>query len=71
MKAAVRECANGKPGTASIQATIASSGRISYAIVDGAFKGTPEGSCIARAVRKARFPAFSKASIKVTYPIAL
>jgi hypothetical protein len=70
-RAAIETCAAGKHGTVKIQATIANSGRVASALVDGAFVGTPEGSCIARAVRAARFPQFSQASLKVSYPIAL
>jgi hypothetical protein len=70
-RAAIDTCAAGKHGTVKIQATIANSGRVASALVDGVFGGTPEGSCIARAVRAARFPQFSQASLKVNYPIAL
>jgi hypothetical protein len=65
------QCAAGKHGVAQINATVANTGRVSYALIDGAFKGTPEGSCMARAVRTARFPQFSQANLKVAYPVAL
>jgi hypothetical protein len=55
----------------SIDATLANSGRVAHAQIGGVFGGTPEGSCIARAVRGAHFPAFSQQSLKLTYPIAL
>jgi hypothetical protein len=65
------KCAGGKHGIVDIDATIANSGRVAHALIDGAFKGTPEGSCIARAVRTAHFPRFSQASLKVDYPLSL
>jgi hypothetical protein len=65
-RAAIDTCAGGKHGLVKIDATIANSGHVANARVDGVFVGTPEGSCIARAVRTARFPAFSQASLKVS-----
>jgi hypothetical protein len=70
-RGAIETCAAGKHGLVKIQATIANSGRVASAVIDGAFVGTPEGSCMARAVRATRFPAFSQASLKVSFPIAL
>lgn len=70
-RGAFETCAAGKHGLVKIQANIANSGRVASAMIDGVFVGTPEGSCIARAVRSARFPQFSQASLKVSYPIAL
>lgn len=64
------QCAAGKHGVAKINATIANSGRVSYALIEGEFQGTPEGSCMARAVRAARFPQFSQPNLKVSYPVA-
>lgn len=71
VRAALDTCAAGKHGTVKIDATIANSGRVAQAVINGAFVGTPEGSCMARAVRGVRFPAFSQQSLKVSYPIAL
>lgn len=66
------QCAAGKTGVVVIDATLANTGRVAYALVDGtAFKGTPEGSCMARAIRKARFPLFVQATLKVRYPVQL
>jgi hypothetical protein len=44
---------------------------VTSALIDGVFKGTPEGSCMARTVRSARFPAFSQATLKVSFPVSL
>jgi hypothetical protein len=64
-------CAGGKSGVVEIQATILSSGRISTAIIRGAFDGTAEGSCMARAARLANFARFSQPTLKVRFPMAL
>ena len=70
VRPALQKCAADKHGVAKVNATIAASGRIAYALVGGAFKGTPEGSCMARALRKARFPKFSRDKLKVSLPFA-
>ena len=65
-------CAEGKAGVVIVDATIANTGRIAGALIEGKdFKGTPQGSCMARAVRKAHFPQFAQPTLKVLYPIAL
>lgn len=69
--AAVTACTEGAHGLADVDIVIASSGRITTATVNGPFAGTPIGSCIARAVRAARFPAFSQPRFEVTYPYHL
>jgi hypothetical protein len=66
----LQQCAAGQHGVAQIAVTIAGTGRISHALVEGAFAGTPAGSCMARTVRAARFPRFSQPSLKVAYPVA-
>ncbi len=48
-----------------------SSGRVSSASVKGKFSGTPTGRCVARAVRRAKFPKFAKPSQSFTYPFIL
>jgi hypothetical protein len=71
VRAALSQCASGRSGKVEINASIANTGRIVHALVGGDFKGTVEGSCMARAVREAKFPAFSQARLKVSYPISL
>jgi len=68
---ALTECVGTKHGTANVSMTVRSTGSVSYALVGGTFAGTPEGSCIARVVKQAEFPAFSDPSIRVTYPFQL
>ena len=70
VRAQLVQCAAGQHGVAQLAVTIANTGRISHALVEGAFSGTPEGSCMARAVRGARFPQFGQPSLKVSYPVA-
>lgn len=69
---AVRQCAPAYGGTVvPTDLTIAPSGRVTVATVSGSLAGTPEGSCIARALRKARTPAFSGPRLTVKFPIGL
>lgn len=68
----VEACGQGQRGLASTAITVASSGRVTNVNVTGPpFAGTPVGSCIARAVRDARFPQFSNPTFTVTYPFRL
>lgn len=71
MKDSVRACVGGKHGIAKVEVTISGSGRVRKAVVTGVFAGTPEGSCIARTVRAARFPKFSGDPVTVEYPFVL
>jgi hypothetical protein len=71
LRADITACAAGGHGKVSVKTTIAGSGRVTYAMVEGAFAGTPEGSCMALVVRKATFPTFTAPTLKVTYPFAL
>jgi hypothetical protein len=71
VRGAVAQCAAGKHGIVTITATIAGSGRLMSALVDGVFKGTPEGSCMARAARGTSFPPFSQGNLKVSYPMSI
>jgi len=58
-------------GAVPIRVTISGSGRVTTAMVQGHFAGTPEGSCLARAVRTARLPAFRQRRINVNFPFVL
>jgi hypothetical protein len=71
VRASVAACAPGKRGTAQVDITVASTGVVTKALVGGDFAGTPEGSCIARAVRGAKLPTFSQPTFRVIYPFAL
>jgi hypothetical protein len=71
MRTALKACAAGRAGQVEVKASITSNGRIVHALIDGDFEGSPEGSCMARAVREGQFPAFSQPRLKVSYPFAL
>ncbi len=72
VQGAVRACANGQSGVATVAVTVSgSSGRVTNATVTGEFAGTSVGSCIARAVRGATFPRFSRPTFSVNFPYRL
>jgi hypothetical protein len=71
IRPAVLRCAEGRSGVASVRVSIGASGRVRGVEVGRDFAGTPEGSCIARVVRTARFPAFSEPSLTVGYPFVI
>jgi hypothetical protein len=68
---AVRACTHGQRGIAQVDLTVTNAGKVSHAVVAGDFAGTPEGTCIARAVRGARFAPFQKPMFRVVYPFSL
>ncbi len=68
----VRACKQGQSGIAQTAITfIGSTGRVGSARVTGQFAGTPVGSCVARAVRGARVPRFSRDRFPVNFPYRL
>lgn len=67
----VRSCTAQPLGMVPVRITVASSGRVTTALVTGRLAGTPEGSCIARAVRTARLPAFRQERLVIDYPFQL
>ena len=70
VKGAVAACGKGQSGIATVQVTVAgSTGRVTNAQVSGVTG--PPGSCIAKAVRKAKFPKFQQKVFKVKYPFKL
>jgi hypothetical protein len=69
---AVATCAAGRGGVVTVRATFAgSSGRVTTAVIEGAFAGTAEGSCMARAIRAARVPRFAQPTASVSFPFQL
>jgi hypothetical protein len=46
-------------------------GQVTSVYVDGAFAGTPAGSCIARAAREAHVEPFARPTFALTYPVRL
>jgi hypothetical protein len=71
VRSSVQACAEGRNGVAEVDLTIAANGIVTNALVGGDFGGTPQGSCIARAVRKARFPEFKQDRYRVLFPYIL
>lgn len=71
VRPAVNACAAGRSGVADLDVTIAHTGVVMHVLVGGDFAGTTEGSCIARAVRGARFPAFKQERFRLLYPYAI
>jgi len=70
---AVKSCRKDSGGTAGVSVVFSGkTGRVSSAkVTSGPFKGTPVGSCIASAVKRARVPRFKQSSFKVTFPYRL
>ncbi len=72
MRAAMPElarCTGGRKGAVSAQLTVRGNGKVSYALIEGSFAGTPEGSCLVKALREVRFPAFADSRLRLTYPL--
>jgi hypothetical protein len=68
----VASCGGGaRNGVVEVRIRVGSSGRVQSSVVIGQFAATPEGSCIARAARGARFQPFSQDSFEFTYPFRL
>lgn len=68
LRSQVRKCVEHKAGIAELDINIKSSGRVSQVVVHGDFRGTKQGSCIARVVRKARFNPFERPDFRVLFP---
>lgn len=72
VRVAVAACAQGRSGLAQVRVTFSGpSGRVMMAVVEGQFAGTPQGSCIARAVRAASVPRFAQPTFGVSFPFQL
>ena len=71
VRSSVQACAAGRSGVADLDITIAHTGVVMHVLVGGDFAGTTEGSCIARAVRQARFPQFKQERFRLLYPYAI
>lgn len=68
MRDKLAACAGTQHGTSYANVTINGNGRVSYSTIDGAFAGTPAGSCMARTLRSASFARFSGPQMTVRYP---
>jgi hypothetical protein len=70
---AVKGCRQDAGGLATVDVTFSGkTGRATGArVASGPFKGTPVGTCIQNAVKRARVPRFKQSSFKVTFPYRL
>lgn len=70
---AVQACRKDEGGTATVNVVFSGkTGRATSArVASGPFKGTPVGSCIESAVKRARLPRFQQSTFKVTFPYRL
>jgi hypothetical protein len=69
---AIRGCAMGQAGTAVADIVVANDGRVSSARISGApFAGTSSGRCMEGVLRRGKFPAFRKPTLRVKYPIEI
>ena len=72
VRGAVAQCMGGQHATVRVRVAVRGSGRVTTATVqDPYWARPPTGSCIARAVREAEFPAFSEETFVVLYPFQL
>jgi hypothetical protein len=71
MRSDLALCAQGKAGVAELDLTLSANGAVSNAVVGGDFAGSPQGSCIARTLRRARFAPFQKPKFRVLYRLML
>lgn len=71
IRPALLTCIGAAHGTTFANVTIASTGRVRHASIEGAFAGTTGGSCMARVLRSATVPRFSADSMTVRFPYVL
>jgi hypothetical protein len=67
----LRACVGDEHGIADVTLTVRNTGAVSHALVEGAFAGSPAGSCIARTLRAARLPALGDGVLHIVYPLQL
>jgi predicted Zn finger-like uncharacterized protein len=69
---AVQACGGGQSGVAMAKVGVTgSTGKVSAVDVSGQFAGSPVASCVAKEVRKAKFPKFSQSSFSFSYPFKI
>ena len=68
----MRQCAGDQVGVAVARLRVSNDGSVGSANVSGRpFGGTPQGECMERALRGARFPRFTRPTFDVTYPFTI
>lgn len=69
---AIRRCAQDQVGVATARIRVRSNGSVESATIGGSpFGGTPQGECMARAVRRAHFRPFRRPSYSLSFPFAI
>jgi len=69
---AIRGCAQGASGLATINMVVRNDGRVESAALSGApFQDTASGRCMEGVVRRARFPRFQQPNFRVQFPFAI
>jgi outer membrane biosynthesis protein TonB len=69
---AIRGCAGGESGLATLGIVVRNDGHVENVAVTGApFEGARSGRCMEGVVRKAKFPRFQQSSFRVQFPFAI
>jgi hypothetical protein len=69
---AIRGCAAGQSGLATVGIVVKNDGHVESASVSGApFEGDRSGRCMEGVVRRARFPRFQQSSFRIQFPFAI
>jgi hypothetical protein len=67
----LKSCVGDEHGVADVTLTVRATGVVSHALVEGAFADSPQGSCIAKALRTTKLPAFGEPITRIEYPFQL
>jgi hypothetical protein len=68
----MRQCAGEQEGLATARIRVRNDGTVASVNIGGRpFGGTPQGECMERIVRTARFPRFRRTNFDVTYPFSI
>jgi len=68
----IRRCAGDQVGLAAARIRVRNDGSVKAVSIEGPpFGGTPQGSCMERVIRGARFPHFSRRHFDVVYPFSI
>jgi hypothetical protein len=69
---AIRGCAAGQSGLATVGIVVKNDGHVESASVSGApFEGARSGRCMEGVVRRAKFPRFQQSSFRIQFPFAI
>jgi hypothetical protein len=69
---AIRGCAAGRSGLATVGLVVKNDGHVQSATVTGApFEGDRTGRCMEGVVRRAKFPRFQQSSFRIQFPFAI